>query len=101
MHKPRWASEHRGPRLALFIQRPQQQGGQLFKQLAVLIGHVIAQHHRTHGRHALAHAHARLQGLLTGVECLGRHRHRNRCSGHGGCHAATCSAVGSWSASTG
>ena len=39
--------------------------------------------------------------LLAGVERLGRHRHRHRCSGLGGCHAATCSAVGSWSASTG
>eukprot|EP01041_Mallomonas_annulata_P034257 gene34257-56997_t len=33
-------------------------------KLTVLVGHVIAQHHRTHGRHALAHTHARLQGLL-------------------------------------
>mgnify|MGYP002662179703 CR=1 FL=1 len=37
---------------------------QLLKQLPVLVGHVVAQHHGSHGRHALAHTHARLQRLL-------------------------------------
>lgn len=42
-----------------------------------------------------------LISLLARVECLGGHRHRNRWSDLGDCHAATGSAVGSWSASTG
>ena len=72
----RLAFQRAGPGVARRIHRAGQQQRQLRVEVAVLIGHVVAQHLGADLRHARGHAHVLLQQALAGVP--GRSRHLDR-----------------------
>lgn len=65
--------EHAGPGLQIGVEAADHEERQLGEEFAVLVGHVVADHARAHGLHALAPARLYLQRALAGVEGFGDH----------------------------